>query len=95
MHCRKAIEREKKSIKIADIPDLLNQLLAIVTSAARPSTNSLEKSFILDENSWVLGILLKYSEVVRSTPVFERSCLIRRKLPEDVVVVVRLNLAVT
>jgi hypothetical protein len=40
MHCRKAIEREKKSIKIADIPDLLNQLLAIVASAARPSTNS-------------------------------------------------------
>ena len=28
------------------IPDLLNQLLATVASAARPSTNSWEKSFI-------------------------------------------------
>jgi hypothetical protein len=44
-----------RRIKLADIPDLLNQLLARVTSAARPSTNSREKSFILDEDSWVLG----------------------------------------
>jgi hypothetical protein len=55
VHCRKAIEGEVRWIKLADIPDLLNQLLARVTSAARPSTNSREKSFILDEDSWVLG----------------------------------------
>jgi len=34
------IEEEKKVARPEDVPALLNQLLAIVTSAARPSTNS-------------------------------------------------------
>jgi hypothetical protein len=75
----KVIEREKKSKKAANVPALLNQLLAIVTSAARPSTKSWEKSFILDEDSWDIGFVWKYSESVQSAPISDKSCLFKRE----------------
>lgn len=58
-------ERSKEDGKgKVNIPDLLNQLLATVASAARPSTRSWEKNFILIEVFYNVDVVLKYSDDV-------------------------------